>query len=125
MRLKLISMAVSMVFAFILPGSLHAQKSTTPEDMAKTETDKMKEKLNLTDEQTIKVGDINLKYARQMNDIRQQNSQASTSERQANREKIKGLREKKSGELKTVLTPEQFEQYQKMEEEMRKEHKKH
>jgi len=118
-------MAVSMVFAFILPGSLHAQKSTTPEDMAKTETDKMKEKLNLTDEQTIKVGDINLKYARQMNDIRQQNSQASTSERQANREKIKGLREKKSGELKTVLTPEQFEQYQKMEEEMRKEHKKH
>ncbi len=124
MRMKLISMAMMIVFVS-LPGILSAQmKTSTPEETAKLETDKMKKNLNLTDEQTQKVGDINLKYARQMFEIRKQNSQTSDADRQANREKLKTLREKKTEEMKPILTPDQFTQYQKMEEEMRKEHRK-
>jgi Spy/CpxP family protein refolding chaperone len=130
MKLKFISMAMLFVFAVALPGSLYAQnsvppqmKSPSPEERSKKETDMMKEKLKLTDEQTQKVGDINLKYAQQMDEIRKQNSQPA--ERQANHEKMKKMHEKKLAEMKTVLTPEQFEQYQKTQGGgMRKEHPK-
>jgi Spy/CpxP family protein refolding chaperone len=120
-------MAMLFVFAVALPGSLYAQnsvppqmKAPSPEEMSKKVTEKMKEKLKLTDEQTQKVSDINLKYAQQMDEIRKQNTQPA--DRQANHEKMKELREKKLAEMKTVLTPEQFEQYQKMQGGMRKEH---
>jgi len=121
MRLKLISMAVMFAITLVIPGSLYAQdsirhnqqmKSRPSEEMAKNETAKMKEKLKLTDEQTQKVGDINLKYGKLMDDLRKPNSQAT--DRKASHEKMKELHEKKIAELKTILTPEQFEQFQKM-----------
>jgi hypothetical protein len=115
-----------IIVTLIVPISLSAQakQHVAPEEKAKEETLRMKEKLNLNDEQTQKVEEINLRYAMQSHEIHQQESQTPGSNNQANREKMKELHEKKAAELKMVFSPEQFEQLKKMEEEMHKEHQK-
>jgi len=125
-QVKLFSMTLLLWLAIVMPGNLQAQsKQVNPEDRAKKETADMKEKLNLTEDQTQKVGAINLKYAQLMADMHKQNGQGSEADQQANREKMKGLHDKKVEELKLILTPAQMDQYKKMQEEKRNEHMKH
>jgi len=68
----------------------------------------MLDSLGLTDQQREDVDFINTKYRAQMQQIRQN----SDGDREAMRPKMMELREKQNGELKEVLTEEQYTDYQ-------------
>jgi len=93
------------------PGMGHG--NATPEDRAKRQTEMMKEGLSLTTVQEPKVSAINLKYAKKMEEVRKV---ADTAEQRKSAEKIN---KQKEGELKNVLTADQFKLYIKQLEEMR------
>ena len=108
---------------FILPLTSYSQdggkrfrghfKNTTPEERADFQTNKMKTLLNLSDEQTAKVREINLKYAKENQKVFDQSVY-----RDQKRKKLSELYEQKQKELKTVLTEEQYEKLQSEKKEM-------
>jgi Spy/CpxP family protein refolding chaperone len=115
---RLTHIIIFLVLAtFMLPLTSYSQdqgkrfrerlKNTTPEDRADFQTNKMKTLLNLTDEQTAKVREINLKYAKENQKVFDQSVY-----RDQKRKKLSELYEQKQKELKTVLTEEQYEKLQ-------------
>ncbi|MCD7971198.1 MAG: DUF4890 domain-containing protein [Candidatus Azobacteroides sp.] len=104
---KLVMILVSV---FTLSSVAFSQERTRPsaEDMAKKQTERMAEKLSLTNDQKAKIETINLKYAKQHEASR--NSQKS--EKDAMRAEMKKVKEAKDAELKAVLTDEQYTKYQ-------------
>lgn len=94
-------------------------KNTTPEQRAKVQTDLLKSRLQLNEEQTTKVAAINLKYAKQMEPVIKNSGGKLAKFREA-----KKINEQKEGELKQVLTTEQFSTYEKAKEAMKEEMKK-
>jgi Spy/CpxP family protein refolding chaperone len=108
---------------FILPLTSYSQdggkrfrghfKNTTPEERADFQTNKMKTLLNLSDEQTAKVREINLKYAKENQEVF--NSDVTKEEK---KNKLRAIYEQKQNELKTVLTEEQYEKLQSEKKEM-------
>lgn len=100
-----------------IAGAVSAQKDSTahsPEARAKTLTDKMKTELSLSDEQTSKVYDINLKYAQ-----KNQESLKGEGSKMEKAKAVKGDNKDKNKELKEVLTEEQFEKYKDLQQEKR------
>lgn len=87
--------------------------NATPEERAKRLTEMMKESLSLTTAQEPKVSAINLKYAKKMEDVRK------ISDTAVQRKTAQNLNKQKDGELKTVLTADQFKEYLKQVEEMK------
>ena len=79
--------------------------NTTPQERARLQTDFMKNRLRLTPEQTSAVSALNLKYAQQAQPIIQSSEGAFIKMRQ-----LRGLDEAKEGELRGILSPQQFEQ---------------
>ena len=115
---RLTHIIIFLVLAtFMLPLTSYSQdqgkrfrerlKNTTPEDRADFQTNKMKTLLNLTDEQTAKVREINLKYAKENQEVF--NSDVTKEEK---KNKLRAIYEQKQNELKTVLTEEQYEKLQ-------------
>ncbi|MCI1647260.1 MAG: DUF4890 domain-containing protein [Bacteroides sp.] len=86
----------------------------TPEERAKMLTEKIKEALSLNETQEKTVYDINLKYAKQNQEV-----MTSDGDRAEKMEKMRSLQDAKNGELKKVLTEDQYKKYEKMLEEMR------
>ena len=92
-----------------------------PEEIAKEDTRWMTKKLKLTEEQIPKVEDINIKYAFQRFDIFEELKKATNNGTTAPpddvrtklREKMRKMKDDKDNDMKAVLTPEQFEEYQK------------
>ncbi len=76
----------------------------TPETMSQRHADKMKSDLNLNDEQTKKVYDVNLKY----NKERQVNREKRSQERKEKMAEAKKKNEQKNAELKNILTADQY-----------------
>jgi hypothetical protein len=88
-------------------------KTATPEQRAKMLTGKMKEKLALTDDQYKKVSDLNLTYAKKMDPIIHSDDSRLTKYRQS-----KSLLDEKDQKLKSILTSDQFKQYEAIKKEM-------
>ncbi|MEZ0484253.1 hypothetical protein [Fibrella aquatica] len=87
--------------------------ASTPEQRADRQTAQMKKQLSLTAEQETSVKAINLKYAEMAQKM-------MTADR--NRDAMKQARdamEGKDGELKAVLSKEQYQQYEKQRDEQR------
>ena len=84
----------------------------TPEERAKRQTEMMKENLSLTTAQEPKVSAINLKYAKKMEDVRK------IADTAVMRKTAQNLNKQKEGELKAVLTADQFKSYLTQVEEM-------
>ena len=103
-----------MAFAFSASAQLDKLKSTTPEQRAGVQTDLMKSTLGLTSEQTPKVADINLKYAKRMDPIIKGSAGPLVKIRQT-----KEVEQEKEAELRQVLSPEQFQKLLASKEEMR------
>jgi uncharacterized protein YpuA (DUF1002 family) len=103
-----------LVGATAFAGELDALKDTTPEQRAKAQTAMMKEKLGLTDEQVAKIGALNLKYAEQMDPIIK-----GTEGQFMKARDVRNVEEQKEAELKGLLSPDQFQKFQAMKEEMR------
>jgi hypothetical protein len=93
------------------PGQGRGKSS--PEDRAKRQTEMMKESLSLTAAQEPKVSSINLKYAKKMEDVRK------IADTAVQRKTFQSLNKQKDGELKAVLTADQFKSYLKQVEEMK------
>lgn len=95
--------------------------SLDPEKISTEETRWMTKKLKLTEEQLPKVEDVNIKYAFKRFDIFEEikkitaNGTVAPSEdfRIKIKEKMLKMKADKDKELKDILTPEQFELYQK------------
>jgi Spy/CpxP family protein refolding chaperone len=118
-HLKIFSLVLFCLIA--LTTSVQAQEKleklfaeTTPEQRAKLQTGMMQEKLSLTEDQKTQVYDINLKYAQKLEDA--YNAGGSKVKRLRN---MKAVSEEKDGQLKTVLTGNQFDLYLKYKDEMR------
>ena len=114
-RLLVLTLAL---FAFITSG--HAQtdstgksKNSTPEQRAKLQTDRMKDKLVLSDDQYKQVLDINTGYAQKLDPILKSDKGKFAKYRQA-----KPLLDEKDKKLKGVLTPDQYKQWQDLKKEM-------
>lgn len=86
-----------------------------PEQRAEQQTALMKERLTLSEAQTAKVQEINVKYARQLQDARQKNE----GDWEAMRTQMTRIRQAQDEELQTVLTQEQWQQWLAAREEMR------
>lgn len=80
-------------------GRMHKEIQTV-EQMAQRKTDRMKEKLNLSEEQTKQVYDFNLQEIKQM---------------QSMREQMRAARQAEAEKMKAILTPEQYAQWQQAE----------
>ena len=93
-------------FAFSASAQLDKLKSTTPEQRAGMQTDLMKSTLGLTSEQTPKVADINLKYAKRMDPLIKGSADPAAKGR-----KMEEVDQQKEAELKEVLSPEQFKAF--------------
>lgn len=123
--MKKISTLTKISFLIIVAGilsitSINAQsvnrdslKNATPEQRAQMQSDMMKNKLALTDEQYKQVSDINLKYARKMDDLKQNGGGKFSKARKA-----KSIMSDKDDELQKVFTKEQFEKYETLKKEM-------
>lgn len=93
----------SMAFAQSGRGS-----KMEPEALAKRQTDEMTEQLALSEAQTTKVHEVNLKYANKMKAVREE----ADGDFSAARESMKAMREEKNEELKKYLTTEQAEKWE-------------
>lgn len=114
---KLVVFAVIIMSLSACNVNGQQRRQWSPEDMAERQTEMMNENLDLSEDQLISVKTINLKYAKEF--------QNSRDEIRGDREKMRTLRdqlkEKKNAELKEVLNSEQFDKYVKLEEERAKE----
>ncbi|MEQ8688570.1 MAG: hypothetical protein RIE86_24920 [Imperialibacter sp.] len=89
----------------------HAQR--TPEERAKEMTTRLKEELNLTDQQSEELYTIHLKYAEERKGV----LDAGKEEREAQRTEIKSINDKQKAEMKSVLTEEQVAKLDQLQEE--------
>ncbi|ESU19807.1 hypothetical protein FEDK69T_30630 [Flavobacterium enshiense DK69] len=86
--------------------SKNAKAQSTPEQRAEKLTTWMKDNLNLTAEQIPLVQELNLKYARLNEELKNM-----SGPRNEKMKKIKSNETAKEEELKKILTPEQFQTY--------------
>ena len=84
-----------------------------PEEMAKRNTDAMKERLELNDDQLKKVEAINLETSKKMSEV----FASASGSREAMREEMMAIDEEKDEALKPILTEDQWKEYEKMKEE--------
>ncbi|MDJ1484538.1 hypothetical protein QNI16_28830 [Cytophagaceae bacterium YF14B1] len=94
--------------------SQNVNRLESPEDRATKLTQKMTEELKLNKSQQAKVSEINQKYAL----IMQKEIIDTKLSRSAKFSKFKEVDTQKSQELKTVLTPAQMTNYEKLKEEI-------
>lgn len=92
--------------------SARMAKNMTPEERAKSMTDKMATDLSLSDDQRSKVYDLTLAHAKKADDIR---SNTSISE-DDKKSQLKSLREEEKTQLKAILTKDQLAKLKEMRE---------
>ncbi len=104
----------------IVAGNVQAQSNMTEEqkEEARARYEAYQEKLNLSDEQSPKVEEINLAYFEGLSELRNSNASRLSKYR-----KFKGLSSKRDEDMKAVLTDEQYEIYKEFQKETREDFK--
>jgi Na+-transporting methylmalonyl-CoA/oxaloacetate decarboxylase gamma subunit len=93
-------------------------QSATPEEMAKRQTDQIKEKCGLDKNQEQKVYALSLESGKKMAKMREE-MQASGGPSDEMREKMMKIRDDQNKEMKKILTADQYVKYEKYLEERR------
>lgn len=93
-------------------------QSATPEEMAKRQTEQIKEKCGLDKDQEKKVYDLSLKSSKEMAKLRSE-MQGGGGPNDAMREKMTKMREDQNKEMKKILSADQYVKYEKYLEERR------
>lgn len=93
-------------------------QSATPEEMAKRQTDQIKEKCGLDKDQEKKVYDLSLKSGKEMAKIRE-GMQGGGGPSDEMRTKMAKTRDDQNKEMKKILTADQYVKYEKYLEERR------
>ncbi|MCC9138986.1 DUF4890 domain-containing protein [Pontibacter silvestris] len=98
--------------------TLFAQQrpSMDPAETAKEQASRMKSALQLSDEQTAKVEELNLKYMNKMKEHRA----SSGEDRSKMRQQMQVMQGEKESELKSILNEEQWQVYQSKKDELGK-----
>ena len=114
---------ISMVAVLISLSSFAQQpggqrREFKPEDTATRQADRMKETVKLSDEQYKKVYDLFLKQAKE-SQARMQEAQKKGERPQFNREDMQKQRDAQNAAIKEILTAEQWEAYEKAQQERR------
>lgn len=91
------------------------QRNFDPEDMAKRQTERLDEALDLTKDQEKEVYGLNLENGKKMRTLRNKNR----GDFEAMREKMREIREEQHKEMKKILTDKQWPEYEKFLEENR------
>jgi len=109
-----------LAILFFADNVILAQKNTssTPEERATKLTEWMKTNLQLNSDQATQVQNINLKYASKTQEL-----QTQSMSRKTKMQTLKENDKAKDGELKNVLTTDQYNGYQAKKEEIRKQMK--
>ena len=102
----IIAAASLLIAAQALAVDADALKETTPEERAEAQTSIMKEKLGLSAEKVVKVRAINLKYAEKLEPVLKGSDGPLMKGREAG-----NRQQQKEGELKAVLSPDEFKKY--------------
>ena len=93
-------------------------QSATPEEMAKRQTDQIKEKCGLDKAQEKKVYDLSLETGKKMAKLREE-MQGAGGPNDEMREKMRKIRDEQTNEMKKILSADQFVKYEKYLEERR------
>lgn len=106
-----------LAVSIVIPGfSQEEQKNDTAVvEMAKSRTLEHKETLNLSDQQEERMFDVNLKYIKEMQQIRTEGRSVSTLK------KLLDMSDRMDKEVVTFLDEDQYKGYLKMKDERRKE----
>lgn len=108
-KLLIIAMMFSLSFtAFAQRGQ--QREMPTPEQRAEMMTNRMAEKLELSEDQKKKIYDIHLENAKK----RQAEREARRAEMEGKREEMNAQRQKQNDQIEAVLTPEQKTKYAEM-----------
>ncbi len=98
------------------PGPAGGDRQFTPEDMAKSMADRMKEQLSLTDDQYTKVLELNREqtkqYANMPRPSREEMQNMTDEQREARRDEMRKYRDEYNAKLKSILTSEQYSKYE-------------
>ena len=86
----------------------NSERGGTPSERADQLTAAMTKNLDLTEEQRATVAEINLKYAEEVADFREE----TREQREAARTTMKEIRQNQEAALKEVLTEEQIQEYE-------------
>lgn len=109
LSIKLLS---TLVLFLTIGSSVFAQKGERPQhdpvEMAERETSRLTEELELGESQVIKMKEINLAYAKKMQEARENNSE----NREAMKEVRDAINSDKSAEIKTILSEDQYKKYE-------------
>lgn len=89
----------------------------SPEDRAKHRTERMTKELALSPEQIAKVNTVNINFARAISEVKEM------KDVEARRTRTVAAKEKRDGELRTILTPEQFTKWEAARDAKKKEHR--
>ena len=101
------------IFCVALSYGQQDQKTKlTPEQRSAKRIEMMKTTLNLTDDQVVKVKAAQAQLSTEMKQV--------NGKDKANREEIKAKRDAYNAQLKTILTPEQYQKYQEQQKTMKK-----
>lgn len=118
LTMKKTGLTITLIFSFMLAATrLFAQselKEMPAGQRAKWQTERMTSSLKLDAAQTEKVREINMKYAQKMDPVIQ-----STGSKMSRFKAFKSINRDKEAELRGVLTTQQFEQFQKQQQEMK------
>ena len=101
-----------------LIGTAQNWQNSTPEEMAKRQTDQIKEKCGLDKDQEKKVYDLNLTSGKEMAKMRSE-MQGGGGPSDAMREKMSKMRDDQNKEMKKILSADQYVKYEKYLEERR------
>lgn len=102
--------ALFFTFNFAANAQRGVGQQHDPKQMAERQTTQMVEQLTLDETQTAKVKEINLTYAKKMQEAREDNK----DNREAMKEIGAAINLEKSTEMKQVLTEAQFKAYEEM-----------
>ena len=116
-------MAFMLIGSLLWAGQTSAQgngqrpaRERNPEDMAKNQTQRLKEQLNLSADQEKSVYDLNLSFAKRMAEARE--AAAATGGRPP-MDSMRNWNQEREASMKKIPTPEQFEKLQAEREKMR------
>jgi hypothetical protein len=116
--MKKTAVTITLIFSLMFAAThLFAQselKEMPADQRAKLQTERMTTSLKLDEGQIEKVGQINLKYAQKMDPVIQ-----GAGSKMSRFKTFKSINKDKEAELKGVLTIQQFEQFQKQQQEMK------
>ena len=112
MKIKILAAAIFVMWAVATQAQRgEGPRGGDPVQRAEIQTKMMVDSLSLSTKQGEKVKDINLKYANKQTEMRQANAEGDWEQM---RTKMTALRTEQDTELKTVLTQEQYDRWQKI-----------